>query len=506
MQGSILIVEDDIQIANLMKYHLNGEGHKTTFATDGSGAWDMLQQAQPDLIILDEEMPGMRGGELLRKIRATASCRQIPVIFASGCSEEGLKSTVFEHGANDYMSKPFSGGELTVRVNYQLKIARLQKELREQKMRLQTILDNAVDAIITFDETHRVESFNLAAECIFGWRAEEIVGRDIELLLPVRFPAAAAESRRPRAFLATAQIIAPGCRIEGRRRNGESFPVEIGVSKTLIGKRCLFIALLRDITELVRTESELARHRARLEVLVKAQTTKLAYSNQMLKSFTWSASHDLQEPLRTIIGFAHLLSKDCGKTLDEAGLRYVKQIAAAGRRMREFIDAQLVFSLLEDSEQPYRQVKLDGIVAAVLEDLEFLILETGARITYGSLPTINANALQMRQLFYNLILNGLTFRREGIPPEIAIDHRGMKPDCWEIAVRDNGIGFDNRYREQIFSPFKRLHAKDRFSGSGMGLAICRRVVEYHNGQIFAQGDFGCGSTFFVRLPATLPVD
>lgn len=397
------------------------------------------------------------------------------------------------------MAKPFSGNELTARVNHQLEIARLQNSLNEQKSRLQSIFDNAADAIITLDTNSQVESLNNAGKQLFGWSAVEMVGRNIKFLIPGFKLDLSDESKNSQVILKESNFMGSATRFEGKHQDGSILQLEISVSNTFLEDCDLLIILLRDISRLVETESQLSQQQKRLETVVKEQDVELENSSKWLSSFTWSTSHDLQEPLRKITSFSKMLQDDYAENLDQQGNHYLQRIIDLTWRMRKLVESQLNFPQLEDPEHSILSVDLNIVIQQVLEDLELLIKDTGAVITHNTLPGLKGNMLQIKQTFYNLILNALTFVNNNEPPKIYIHTRKSIGDVWTISVQNNGIGFDNDFREEIFTPYRRLHGESNYPGIGMGLAFCRKVVERHGWKIDAKSKLGQGSIFSIHL-------
>jgi PAS domain S-box-containing protein len=242
--------------------------------------------------------------------------------------------------------------------------------------------------------------------------------------------------------------------------------------------------------------------RRKAEAGLSAAMAKLEQSNQALQDFVSIASHDLQEPLRKVGSFGHMLKQKCGESLGEQGNDYLDRMLNANQRMQSLLQALLEYSRLATRADPFREVDLAKIVREVLSDLEVRIESSGAEVQVGDLPVIQADPTQMTQLFQNLIGNALKFRREGERPLIGVAGRRTDAGLFEIAVEDNGIGFEEQYAERIFAPFQRLHGKSGpYQGTGMGLAICRKIVERHGGSIIARSEPGKGSTFIIRLPA-----
>ncbi|MEX1055898.1 MAG: ATP-binding protein, partial [Rhodothermales bacterium] len=245
---------------------------------------------------------------------------------------------------------------------------------------------------------------------------------------------------------------------------------------------------LRDeIEERKRAQQTLARANALLE-----------YRNRELQDFAYVASHDLQEPLRKILSFSSLLLDEFTDSLGE-GRSYLERIDDAANRMMGLIRDLLAFSRVATQGDPFRKIDLNTVVDVALTDLEVRIAETAGRVDVAQLCVVEADELQMRQLFQNLIGNALKFHREGVPPVISVDCR-LNGDYCVIEVRDNGIGFDEKYVDRIFAPFQRLHGRGSYAGTGIGLAICRRIVERHDGSISARSRPDEGSTFVVTLP------
>lgn len=232
---------------------------------------------------------------------------------------------------------------------------------------------------------------------------------------------------------------------------------------------------------------------------LKAYTTRLEQSNRDLQEFAYVASHDLQEPLRKVLAFGDRLANKYGDVLDETGLDYLKRMQGASQRMQTLLNDLLSFSRVSTRAQPFTEVDLNTLAGEVLSDLENQIERSQGRVEIGELPTIEADPTQMHQLLQNLIGNALKYHKDNISPTVQVLAQIKGGEC-QISVKDNGIGFDIQYLDRIFKPFQRLHNREEYEGSGMGLAICRRIVERHGGKITAASTPGEGSTFIVTLP------
>lgn len=235
------------------------------------------------------------------------------------------------------------------------------------------------------------------------------------------------------------------------------------------------------------------------EESLQVYAAKLEQSNRDLQEFAYIASHDLQEPLRKVLAFGDRLAAKYGENIDETGRDYLKRMRDASMRMQILINDLLTFSRVTTRAQPFAQVNLNELSRDVISDLENQLDRTQGKVELNTLPTIEADPTQMHQLLQNLINNALKFHQEDVPPVVQITSERSRNIC-RIYVKDNGIGFDEQYLDRIFKPFQRLHSRQEYEGSGMGLAICRRIVERHGGQITAQSTEGVGSTFIVSLP------
>ncbi len=240
-------------------------------------------------------------------------------------------------------------------------------------------------------------------------------------------------------------------------------------------------------------------HRAR-----DRMASRLVASNKELEEFAYVASHDLQEPLRKVMAFGERLEEKFGGALGEQGRDYLGRMTNATRRMQTLINDLLTYSRITTKAQPFQPVDLATVVEEVLSDLETRATDAGARVEVGPLPTVRADGMQMRQLFQNLIGNALKFHKPEEPPVVTIYARQLdRPDgreALDITVQDNGIGFDPRHAERIFGTFQRLHGRSEYQGTGIGLSVCRKIVERHGGVIQAESEPNKGARFTVTLP------
>ncbi len=370
-----------------------------------------------------------------------------------------------------------------------------ERALRDGEELFRLLVDGVTDyAIYVLDRQGNVASWNQGAERLLGFTSDDVMGRYVSVFFDPDDVAAG----KPQAELA--QAASEGrLELEGwrARKDGSRFRANVVLSAlrhpdgTLRG----FAKVTRDVTS----------HRAAEEKL-RAYATQLEQSNRELESFASIASHDMQEPLRKIRAFGDLIVTRYGERLEPEARDYLERMRAAAGRMQDLIENLLTYSRVTMKPRPFTRVDLAAVAREVAADLEGLLASTGGRLELGELPVIEADPMQMRQLLQNLLANGLKFHRTGVPPVVKLSGRDGPPagsapgPCCELRVEDNGIGFEAEYAERIFGIFQRLHGRAQYEGTGIGLAICRRVVERHHGTIVGRGVPGEGATFTVTLP------
>ena len=382
---------------------------------------------------------------------------------------------------------------------------------------LDRLLDHAPIGVVIVDAEGRIRAWNRHAGVIFDLNERQAMNRRLASLFPE------AEHNRLHSFLADHREAPHDAPPETFVRAGARAVLQyLDVTATSVEGRDEepgTMVLFQDVTQRVVAEQE--TRRLSQEVAVAAalaqQAEQLRHLNQELElrnrelqEFAYVASHDLQEPLRKIRAFADLLDSDYRHVIDDEGRLYLHRVQDAAGRMSELLSALLEYSRVSTRARAFAPVDLNRTATEVTADLEILSGDVSGRIEVGRLPTVEGDPVQMRQLFQNLIGNGLKFHRKDAPPivrvEGALERNGTAEAVCRIEVSDNGIGFDEKYADRIFAPFERLHTRERFAGTGMGLAICRRIVERHHGTIEARSRKDEGSTFVVRLPVRQPRD
>jgi PAS domain S-box-containing protein len=367
-----------------------------------------------------------------------------------------------------------------------------EQALRQSEARKGAILQAALDSIITMDHQGRIVEFNAAAEATFGRRRDEVLGRELaETIVP---PALRAQHRAGLArYLASGESTVLGKRIEmpALRADGSEFPAELAISRVEVDGPPLFTAYLRDITQAKRAQSEL-----------KARASDLARSNAELEQFAYVASHDLQEPLRMVASYTELIGRRYRGRLDEDADGFIRLATSGVARMRGLIDGLLSVSRVGTQAPRRSRVALDSALDEALDNLKLALQESGALVTRAPLPTLEVDARLIAQLFQNLIGNALKFRGTEPPRPLRIDVTCERlAEEWKLCVRDNGIGIEERHIGRLFVLFQRLHTRSEYPGSGIGLALCKKIVERHGGRIWVESEPGRGSAFCFTPPA-----
>jgi two-component system sensor kinase FixL len=347
-----------------------------------------------------------------------------------------------------------------------------------------------------------MEMVNPSASRLFGYHPDELLGNNVSLLMPE--PEKSSHNTYMQNYYRTGigRIIGIGREVTGLRKDGTTFPFYLSISEVYLPGKRIFTGFIHDISDQKMAEEKLRRYAAELE-----------RSNRELQDFAYVSSHDLQEPLRKIQAFGDRLKAKESEQLSEQGKDYIDRMLNAAFRMQRLINDLLSFSRVTTQSQPFTKIDLNLLHREVLSDLEVMIDKTGARIEFEALPAIEAEAIQMRQLFQNLISNALKFRKEEQAPVIKIYAKLIQRKAHlistpgdeqvEIYVQDNGIGFDEKYLDRIFNVFQRLDGQ-KYEGSGIGLAICRKIAIRHGGDITARSEPGKGSLFIVTLALKQP--
>ena len=448
----ILVAEDSPTQAKMLQHILEQQGYEVTIAANGRVALETAQRHKPTLIISDVVMPEMDGYELCRRVKSNAELADLPVILVTSLSDPHDVIRGLECRADNFILKPFDERYLLGSIQFVL----INREMRQ------------------------TDQPGLGLEIYFEGQKYFISADRLQIL---------------NLLLSTYEA--------AMQRNKQ-------------------LSFAQDTQQ--QTNSELQQLTVELEhrVLQRTQelrlySAKLERSNRELQDFAQVGSHDLQEPLRKILSFGDRLKSKAGELLDEECRDYLERMTNAAARMQFLITDLMTFSRVETNSQPFVQVDLGLIAREVSADLETRIEQTGGSVEIEELPTIDADPMQMRQLLQNLIGNSLKYFQPGVPPVVRIysqkldarspdfmDESSLARQLCQILVVDNGIGFDEKYLDRIFTVFQRLHKKGEYEGTGVGLAICRKIVDRHSGTITARSKPGEGATFVVTLPVIQP--
>lgn len=356
-------------------------------------------------------------------------------------------------------------------------------ERRRMEQRYRTLFDYAGDAIFVLDMTSRFIDVNQVACKQLGYDRDELLQMTpADIATPED---AAGTMGRLEQLQKVDNIVFEATLV---RCDGTPLPVEISSRLIDFDGQPAVLCTARDVTERKAAEEIIARYAAHLEL-----------SNQELEQFAYVISHDLHEPLRMVSGYLDLLRRRYHGTLDDKADLFIDHAVEGANRMQDMIRALLDLSRVESQGNAFAPADVEGLVARTLVALGPMIHETGAEITYDSLPTVMADAAQLGQVFQNLIANAIKFRREEAPPRIQIAARRMA-EGWLFSVTDNGIGIDPDMTDRIFQIFQRLHTEAEYPGLGIGLALCKRVIERHDGRIWVESAPEQGSTFYFTLP------
>jgi PAS domain S-box-containing protein len=501
----LVLVEDDLGFARLLREMFKEQGSSETEVTHFDTLGDAeayLVEHVVDIILLDPGLPDSQGIDSVR--RAVAAAPHVPLVVLTGRDDESLALLALQAGAVDYLIK----GQIDTRglmrfLRYAVERNAMEDALFAEKERALVTLNSIGDAVAGADMAGNLTLLNAVAQKLTGWSWDEASGRPMAEVIRI-VDATTREAIPDLMAMAIGQdrtVHLPANSIL-IRRDGFETPIEESVATIhdRLDQPAGAVIVIRDVSAARSSQQQL-----------RVVSDELERSNRELQDFATIASHDLQEPLRKIRAFGDRLAEHSAGVLDADASDYLRRMTNAAGRMQTLIKDLLEYSQVTLRPEPARPVDLGLVVSEVLGDLEERIRLTGGAVHVGQLPTILGSPFQMRQLFQNLIANALKFHPDGVVPDVqiaAVAHgdlrrskgRADREPVWQISVRDNGIGFEEKHAERIFAPFQRLHGRQSYEGTGMGLAICRRIASQHGGTISAHSTPGAGAVFVITLP------
>jgi signal transduction histidine kinase len=476
----VLLADDNADIRSYIT-RLLSQKYDVIAVENGRDAFEAALRNPPDIVVADIIMPVCDGFTLLRELRGHASTRSLPVILVSARAGEEASAEGMHAGADDYLVKPFTARELLSRVDAHLS---LQRERRRAEARVMQVFQQAPVAICVLRGPNLVyELANpLYRELLHRW---DILGRPLTEAVPELDAHIVSILRR--VYTTGEPFAAPELHIP-LDRDGDGVTEDYWFSVVCHALR----EYGGDISGVI-----VAAHEVTSQVVARTELEKV---NRELEEFAYVASHDLQEPLRTVNIYTELLLRKRLGADDPEARRYAEFIGGGVHRMEQLIHDLLAYSRSVHSASPGAFLAdVSDCIAAALNVLQDRIGESHARIEAEASAKVRADANQLTQVFQNLIGNAIKYSKQSVPPHIVITACRQEAD-WIISVKDNGIGFDPAYADKVFGLFKRLHG-GTYPGTGLGLAICKRIVERFGGRIWAESAPGEGAIFHIALRA-----
>lgn len=468
---TLLVVEDERVVALDIQKSLVDLGYRVpATAATADQALKLAAEHRPDLVLMDIRIKGPRDG-----IETAAILRErfgIPVVFLTAYADAPTVERAKITEPYAYLLKPIKANELRSTIEIAL-----YKHQNEQRFR--AMFESAPTAMVMIDADGAIVLVNAQTEKVFGYGREQLLGQPIEMLIPQRFRAAHPGMRSGFFAGPKARQMGSGRELYGLRKDDTEFPVEISLSLVQTEAGLMVLSAIVDISER------------------KRQADALERNNIELQRFAYVASHDLQTPMRSIASFVGLLRSTYADKLDAQANDWIRRTAESIKHLQTLVRDLLEYSHVDSQAHPFRPVQVRKIFDSAVSLLDASIQESRAEISCGELPVVMGDQSQLVQLMLNLIGNGLKYRGAD-PPRVHVSAE-RKGTEWTFAVRDNGIGIAPKHHERIFEIFKRLHDQQEYPGTGIGLAVCRRVVHRHGGKIWVESAPDKGSVFFFTI-------
>lgn len=475
-----------------MSAALERRGFAICLATSVEQAMTILATMAVDAILLDIFLLSAGSGAQ-SFYRIQASALGIPIVVFTAENDQELALQFVKDGAQDFLVRGVASDDSVARcLQYAVERNRVEVALRNGEERLKVILENSYDAFISMDSKRLITDWNAQAEKTFGWCKKEVLGQNLSYIIPPHLRRRYV--RDIEEFFANhdGNLLKTSKELVARHKNGSEFPIELTIFRVKEDSHYIFCSFVRDITEQKQSNAD-------MEQLIQERTHMLMQSNEELHQFAKVTAHDLQEPLRTIQGFARLLADNCHDKLDKDGSEFIEYILDGVQRMQLLIQSVLLHSQIPTDATPNSVADCNSVLDEVLSNLSATLTETSTNLEVGALPSVAVERTQVVQLFQNLISNSIKYRSED-SPQISIRAEASANE-WLFSFTDNGIGIDPKYAGNIFDMFSRLNGKTKYPGTGIGLAICKKIVASHGGNIWVDSKLGQGSIFLFTLPA-----
>ena len=515
-KSNILIVDDDQNKMRIMEEILSDMELNIMKANSGNEAFRLLMKNDFSVILLDVKMPGIDGFETAELIRKRAKSQNTPIIFITSYSPDEINvKKGYALGSVDYIFAPINPEILKAKVSVFVKLARLNEEtnavtLQTEKINKELSISNEKYNLLKSTNERLNFIFNSMPVVIFtlkatedftvtfatrntleqlGYEADEFINH------PNLWVECIHGDDIKQVFSGFSKLFEDGyytCEYRFKRKSGEYIWVQnvlklINEDDTDLPVE--IIGCLIDISERKSTENQLICKAAELE-----------RSNADLEHFAYITSHDLQEPLRAISSYLQLIERrNCFEMFDDKSKDYFTRVIKGAKRMQDMINDLLEYSRVISNRDIFVPCNCNDIANEAISNLRVLIKEKKAKVNCNPLPVIMGNQSQLLRVFQNLIANGLKFHKDDETPVVTI-RAEKKEDKWIFSFEDNGIGIKNESKDRIFEIFQRLNVREKYPGTGIGLAVCKKVIINHNGELWVESEFGEGSTFFFSIP------
>lgn len=498
----IMIVEDEKIVSEDIRASIEKMGYSAcAAASSGQEAIEKAGLIHPDLILMDIVLTGsMDGIEAATQIK---DLYEIPVVYLTAFGGDDILQRAKVAEPYGYITKPFNERELHIAIEIALYKKQAEARITRMEQWLATVLKSIGDAVVALDKEHRITFMNAVAENLTGWSQEDAIGNKLTEILNMK-----GQDLGDLEKQLGENVIIKGLTInliEDRlliAKDGAEVPISDSVApiKEEKGEASGSVLIFRDITKRKQIEAEIRRMNDELEQRIRDRTAQLEASNKELEAFSYTISHDLRAPLRSIEGFSQALLEEYRENLDETGKNYLDRVCEAAKRMGTLIDDTLKLSRVARFDFQCAAVDLSRMVRMIAEANQKNYPEGTVEVTVQEGIIVQGDPHLMKIALGNLLDNAWKFTGKAIQPRIEFG-KTIKDDETACYVRDNGVGFDMTYVDKLFGPFQRLHTAEEFAGTGIGLATVKRIIARHGGRVWAEGEVGKGATFYFTLPS-----